>query len=290
MSGWVGNTDAGGELGRRVAERLAELGVAQRLIIQGDAAAPDLPGAEVAAVGGYDDSDALRAALDGVETLFLVPIREHPQRARLHEAAVDAALAAGVRGIVYSSFVGAAADATFTLARDHFATEQRIRSAGVPFTFLRGSAFYEVLGYVIGEDGLIRGPAGSGRFAPVARDDLADTAVAVLSSGGAYDGETFDVTGPDLLSFDEMADAFARASGRQITYVDETLEQARASRRAYGAADWQVDAWITTYLQIARGELEVVSDAVPRLTGHEAISLDDFLLAHPDNYEHLSAR
>ena len=52
----------------------------------------------------------------------------------------------------------------------------------------------------------------------------------------------------------------------------------------------QVDAWITTYLQIARGELEVITDAVPRLTGHEAISLEDFLRANPDNYEHLNTR
>ena len=98
------------------------------------------------------------------------------------------------------------------------------------------------------------------------------------------------MTGPDLLSFDDIAGAFARASGRRITYVDETLEEARASRRAYDTADWQVDAWITTYLQIARGELEVVADAGPRLTGHEALSLDESLLAHPDHYEHPKGR
>jgi NAD(P)H dehydrogenase (quinone) len=287
MSGRVGNTDAGGELGRRVAERLAELGVEQRLISLDHAAAPELPGAEVVEVGGYGEFDAMRAALVGVETLFLVPIREHPERAALHRAAVDAALAAGVRRMVYSSFLAAAADATFTLARDHFATEQRIRSSGLPFTFLRGGAFHDVLRYVIGDDGVIRGPAGFGRFAPLALDDLAETVVAMLTSDGAHDGATFDVTGPALLSFEDVADVFAAASGRPVSYVEETLEQARASRRAYGAADWQVDAWVTTYLQIALGELEVVSDTVPLLTGHQALSLEGFLTAHPEHYEYL---
>jgi len=63
---------------------------------------------------------------------------------------------------VYSSFVGAAADASFTLARDHHATEQAIRSSGVPFTYCVVSAFVAVLHLIVGEDGVIRGPGGSG--------------------------------------------------------------------------------------------------------------------------------
>ncbi len=246
-----------------MAERLATRGFHQRLIVSNGVQAPGLPHSQAATASSYGDFESTAT---GVETLFLVPIREHPERARLHMTAVDAAVAAGVKRIVYSSFLGAGAEATFTLARDHYATEEHIRSTGVAFTFLRGSAYLEVLRYIIGPAGVIWGPGGDGRVAPVARDDMADTVAAVLASDGAHDGETYDVTGPESLSLGQVADAFGSVTGRPVTYVNETLEEAWASRRTYGAADWQIEAWVSTYLQIAAGELDVVSDTVPRIT------------------------
>jgi len=286
-SGLIGNTDPTGEVGRRVAERLAARGIRQRLITAEGSEAPTLRESQVVTITEYADPASMQAALEGVETLFLVPLREHPQRAQQHRSAVDAAVAAGVKRILYSSFVGAAPDATFTLARDHFTTEEHIRSTGVAFTFLRGSVYLEVLRWIIGADGVIRGPAGDGRFAPVGRDDMADTVAAILRSGMTYDGETLDVTGPETVSLFDVAAAFSLVAEMPITYVDETLEEAWESRRALGAPDWQVEAWITTYLQLAMGELDVVSDTVPRITGHPALALSEFLAAHPESYEHL---
>jgi uncharacterized protein YbjT (DUF2867 family) len=286
----VGNTDADGEVGRRVAERMAARGVPQRLVVRDPAGVRHVPDAEVAVVGGYDDGDALRRALDGVDTLLLVPVREDPRRVELHRRAVDTAVTAGVRRIVYLSFLAAAPDATFTLARDHAATEEHLRAAGVATTVVRGSAFLDVLRWIVGDDAVIRGPAGTGRFAPVARDDVADVLAAVLLSDGVHDGEVLDVTGPDRLSLADVAAAFARASGRPVRYVEETVEEAWASRRGHGAPDWQVEAWVTTYLQIARGELDLVSDTVPRLTGHPAQTLPGFLAAHPESWAHLLDR
>jgi uncharacterized protein YbjT (DUF2867 family) len=287
LRGLIGNTDPLGEVGRRVARRLADRGIRQRLIAPDDSPTPNLPYSERAAMTGYGDLESMREAASGVETLFLIPVREHPERVRLHATAVDAAVAAGVTRVVYSSFLGAGPNSTFTLARDHYATEEHIRSTGVAFTFLRGSAYLEVLRFIIGPDDLIRGPAGDGRLAPVARDDMADTVAAVLISEGGHDGETYDVTGPETVSLQQVADEFSLVTGRRITYVNETLEEARAYRRASGASDWQVEAWVSTYLQIAAGELDVVSDTVPRITGHPALSLREFLSAHPESYEHL---
>ena len=266
---------------------MAARGVRQRLLVPAGTPVPDLPGADVATFTNYGDEASVRETLTGVTTLLFIPMREHAERARMHVVAVDAALDAGVERIVYSSFVGAGADSTFTLARDHAATEQHLRSTGVPFTFLRGSAYMEVLRWIIGGDGVIRGPAGDGRVAPVARDDMADTAAAVLLSGGAHDGQTYDVTGPQRLTLGQVADEFSVATGRQITYVDETVEEAWASRRSYGAPDWQVEAWVSTYLQIAAGELDVVSDSVERIAGHLPVALPEFLRRHPKEYEHL---
>jgi uncharacterized protein YbjT (DUF2867 family) len=163
-------TGASGELGGRVARRLAERGVEQRLVVRDRSRAPSLEGAQVAEAPGYDDRDGMRAALEGVDTVYLVSAGEHPDRVSLHVAAVDAAVAAGVGRIVYVSFAGAAPNATFIFARDHFHTEERIRREGVAFTFLRSNMYMDYLP-LFAADGAIRGPAGSGRFAPVARDD-----------------------------------------------------------------------------------------------------------------------
>ena len=270
MKELIGITGASGQLGRRVAERLAGLGIRQRLIVRDPSRAPDLPGSYVTRLSDYGDAASVRAAVEGVGTLFLVSASENPERLRKHLTMVDAAADAGVERIVYTSFLGAAPDGTFTLGRQHHATEERIKSKGVAFTFLRDSLYLDFVPWIAGQDGAIRGPGGSGRFAPVARDDIADTAVAVLTSNGSHDGHCYDMTGPETLSFQEAADELSRVSGREVVYIDETLEEAWASRRTIGAPDWEIEGWITSYLAIAQGELDVVSDTVPRLTGHPA--------------------
>src|SRR4051794_28723236 len=127
---------ATGRLGGRIARRLAGAGVVQRLLVRDPARAPQLPGAEVV-VAEYGDPAAVRAALAGADAVLMVSASESPDRVDRHRSFVDAAAAAGVGQIVYTSFVGAAPDSVFTLARDHWATEEHVRASGVPATFLR---------------------------------------------------------------------------------------------------------------------------------------------------------
>ncbi len=173
-----GITGATGEVGGRVAARLAAQGARQRLIVRDPSRAPKVENAEVRRASDYGDADSFRSAAEGVTTLFFVSASEHPERVRLHTTAVDAAVSAGVERIVYLSFLGAAPDATFTLARHHHATEEHIRASGIPFTFLRSSLYLDFIPWFCTPEGVIAGPAGSGRFAPVARDDIADVVVA----------------------------------------------------------------------------------------------------------------
>jgi NAD(P)H dehydrogenase (quinone) len=283
----LGITGVTGAIGGRVAARIADRGLPQRLVVRDPSRAPDQPGAEIAQAS-YDDADAMRAAFAGVGTLFLVSAKEQQDRLRVHLNAVDAAVAAGVGRIVYLSFLAAAPDATFTFARDHFHTEAHIRDTGVPFTFLRSSLYLDYMPWMCGDDGVIRGPAGTGHFVPVTRDDIADVAVAVLSGTG-HDGLTYDMTGPDRLTMSEVAQELARATGRSIAFHNETLEEARASRAHYGAPDWEVEGWVSTYAAIAQGELDVASDAVERVAGHPPQTFRDYLAAHPESYERLRA-
>jgi uncharacterized protein YbjT (DUF2867 family) len=133
---------------------------------------------------------------------------------------------------------------------------------------------------------VIRGPAGNGQVSAVAHDDVADAAAAVLLGDG-HDRATYDITGPHALSLDEVAAELSRFSGRTVTYMPETREEAFASRAGYGAEPWAVAGWVSSYEAIAAGEMATVSDAVPRLTGHPARSFADFLKEHPGTYRHL---
>jgi uncharacterized protein YbjT (DUF2867 family) len=120
--------------------------------------------------------------------------------------------------------------------------------------------------------GVIRGPAGEGRVAAVSRRDVAAVAAVVLQDPGAHADRTYDLTGPEALTLDEIADVLTEVTGRPHRFVDETMDEARASRSHYGAPDWLVDAWISTYTAIRDGELEAVSDDIPRLLGRRATS------------------
>jgi NAD(P)H dehydrogenase (quinone) len=281
----VAVTGVTGGLGGRVARRLADGGVAQRLVVRDPARAPELPGAEVVRAA-YGDGEAMRRALDGVDTLLLVSASEAVDRVRLHTGAVDAAVAAGVQRIVYTSFLACSPDATFTFARDHWHTEEHLRASGVRHTFLRDSLYLDVFPLFAGGDGVIRGPAGAGRVAAVARDDIADVAVAVLL-GDDHDGRTYDLTGPAAFTLQQAAEELSRASGRAVTYHAETLDEAYASRAGYGAPHWEVTGWVTTYAAIAAGELDLVSDAVATVAARPPMDLAEFLRRNPDTYRHL---
>ena len=259
----------------------------------------------------------MRRALTGVRVLFLVSARDRfgvnhlcvqnhlpipsYDRVQQHRAAVDAAVAAGVQHIVYLSIINAAADATFILARDHFYTEQHIRASGLPFTFLRTSLYTDNVPQYVSVDNVIRAPTGDGRVAWVTRDDIADVAVAVMTSPG-HAGCTYEVTGPEALSMAETAERLSAFAKKTIVYQAQTPEEARARRTTsrlekfdaerrnitgHGLDEYEVEVFVTHFLQIAKGDMSRVSATVPILTGHPAQSLGEYLERHPESWAHL---
>ena len=272
----VAVTGSTGQVGGRVARGLAAAGVEQRLLVRDASRAPDLPGSTVH-TAPYADGDAARQALEGVELLFMVSGSESADRVEQHRTFVEAAAAAGVGHVVYTSFQGASPTATFTLARDHHVTEHLLRGTGASWTFLRDSLYADVLPLFVGDDGVLRGPAGDGRVAAVAQDDVAAAALAVLRDPTAHAGATYDLTGPEALTLAEVAETVTRVTGREVSYRAESLEEARSSRAVYGAPDWQLEAWVSTYTAIAAGEMAGTSTAVADLTGRPATSLAQLL-------------
>jgi NAD(P)H dehydrogenase (quinone) len=271
-------TGSTGRVGGLVAARLASAGTSVRLLVRSPERAPQIPGA-VVVQSVYGDGERSVEALRGTRVLLMVSAAESATRLDEHRAFVDAAAAAGVEQVVYTSFVGASPRSTFTLGRDHAHTEEHIRASGMSFTFLRDSLYANFLPRMVGEDGALRGPAGDGRLAAVAQEDVAEVAATVLLRPEAHGDATYELTGPSAFTLAEAAAMMTRLTGREIRYVDESLEEAYASRASYGAPKWQVDAWVSTYTAIAAGELEKVSDDVRMLVGRPALSLEDVLTA-----------
>lgn len=301
MAELIAVTGASGTVGGLVAARLAAAGVPTRLIGRDDTRLPDLDNCEHAVASGYADTEAMQRALAGASAVLLVSARESADRVAEHRSAIDAAVAAGVQRIVYTSFYGARPDCTFTFGRDHWHTEQYIRDSGLGFTFLRDNFYLGVLPLLAADDGVIRGPAGDGRVAAVAQADVAEVAARMLTGatcdgttddgaaddGATDDGTTWDLTGPQALSLAEVASILALVSGRRVRYEEETVDEAYASRAHYGAPAFEVDGWVSTYAAIANGELAGVTDTVQRLTGRPPLSLREHLAAHPASWAHL---
>ncbi len=271
-------TGSTGWLGGLVARDLADRGVAQRLLVRDVARAPELPGS-VAARCSYRDTTAARAALEGVETLFMVSAAENADRLDEHRAFVDAAAAPEC---AMSSTCPSSAPLPMRRSRSPGTTPPpRSTSAGPAW---RGrscattstSSSWITWSATTGSSAVRRPTV---RAAVVAHDDIARVAVAVLLDPASHAGATYDLTGPEALTFAEMAETITEVTGREVRFHDETLEEAYASRAVYGAPDWQVDAWVSTYTAVAAGELDGVSGDVERLTGRRPISLRQYLEA-----------
>jgi uncharacterized protein YbjT (DUF2867 family) len=219
----------------------------------------------------------------GISCAFVASVYGEPvRRSRLHMNAMDAAARAGVGHIVYLSFQGASPDSHFPYGVDHALSEAHLERTGVPYTILRDSLYLDSIPHYFGSDGIARGPAGEGRTAWVARDDVADVVAAVLAAPSRHAGRTYDVTGPEATTYAEVAATLTELTGRTFRFENESVEEGRRSRAPLGAPAWQVDVWLGSYLAAAAGELAPVSDTVERIAGHPPLGLRAYAQRRPE--------
>jgi NAD(P)H dehydrogenase (quinone) len=243
-----------------------------RQIVRDAARAPVLDGVETIVASGLDDRATLLSAMGPGDRVFMVSAwTDHDERMRLHRAFVDAAADAEIGHLVYLSFVQAAPDAAFSHAVSHHETEEHIRAAGLPFTFLRTS-YYQFCLAAFFIDGIVRGPRG--RVGWVAREDVA-AAVAAAMAGDAETGSVYDVTGPAAPTLAESAEHVGRLLGRDFAWVEDTQPVA-------GAPEWKEGIRLRGSRAVELGQLDTVGDGVRRLTGREATPIDDYVRAHAD--------
>ena len=226
----------------------------------------------------YDDEASLHAAFAGASTLLLVSGSEIGQRARLHAAAVDAARAAGVGLIAYTS-IAHADTSTLLLAQEHRATEQLLAASGVPYVLLRNGWYTEnYTGQLpVSLEHGIAGAAGSGRVSAASRADYAEAAAVVVAQDG-HAGAVYELGGQPF-SMSELAEVVSAATGRTVTYTDLPVEQYAQVLVGAGLPEPTAAVYADADRGAAAGELLVDPADLERLLGRPATPLADVVAA-----------
>lgn len=276
-------TGANGHLGRGIAEHLAaRLGpaAAQQLAVSvrdpAKAQALAERGIDVRH-GDFDQPDTLARAFAGVERLVLVST-DGPKDVRIaqHRTAIHAARAAGVKRIHYTSFVDVAADSPAEFTAVHRATEAELRASGLDVVLLRNPLYADYLPMTVGnalESGVFYVSAGAGRASFVSRDELAEAA-AVAALKDHHEKNIYELTGPAVHSYHDVAAALGRATGKSVRYQPVTEDAYAEALANYGVPAWMARALANMYSAMAAGKFDRVTDDYVRLVGRAPRPLD----------------
>lgn len=272
-----------GNIGSLLIEELVRRNAPCRALIRNHSSGSKLSTATVElAHGDLSRPESLPAAMEGVEAAFLLtPVSE--QTAELKHNFIQAARQAGVRRVVNLSAAGANANAGFSLGRWHAAAERELEESGMEWTHLRpvDLARYAIRTFMatVSTDGVFYSTLGDGKVAPVDEADVAEAAaVALLDS--SHSGRSYDLTGPDPLTYDEIAAVMSSVLGKPVRYVNLTREQARGAMVKMGLPEWLAD-FINDLKDAERaGLVPVSSPAIQMLCGHPAIDFATTLRAY----------
>jgi uncharacterized protein YbjT (DUF2867 family) len=279
-------TGATGNVGSAVVQELRRLGVAVRAFVRDPAA--ELPEGVEPAVGDFDDVASVRAALRGVDRVF-VSSADGPRKVEHETNVIDAA--AGVELIVKASTLSARAGSPLKPFDWNGRVEDHLRRSGPPSVIL-ASAFYMTNLLAAAEpvraQGILPAPAGGGRIAMIDPRDVGAVAAAVLAGTG-HEGRTYRLTGPAAIGYRDIAAQLGEATGTHIEYLDVPPAAARDGLIAAGMPGWLVDHLDGAFALIRDGAYEETTDAVRVLTGREARSFGDFARDHAASFARLEA-
>lgn len=301
-------TGASGNFGRTVTKKLLAAGHAATDLILVSRSPEKLDdflaqGCDVRK-GDFDDGENLVEAFQGGDRILFISTNRVGQREPQHRNAVEAIRAAGIKHVVYTSFIGREGNASL-VTHDHRFTENLIKDAGVTWTFLRNSQYADAMrdgaGPACIQSGRFPSAAADGRIALVARDDCIDCAAEVLSSSG-HENRIYQITGPELLSYRDLCRMFAEISGRDITYDPKDEEGMYAIFDSIGvprsAVDdlivdgfgWCSDDMVSFDLTVAAGDFAILTDDVRLLTGRQPRDVRGFLEEKREDFRKLAVK
>ncbi|MFJ8626995.1 SDR family oxidoreductase [Kitasatospora sp. NPDC093550] len=274
-------TGATGQLGRLVVEGLLAAVPASEIAVVVRSAAK----AEEWAKQGvrvheadYGRPETLAGVFAPGDRVLLISGNEFGRRVSQHGAVIDAAKAAGVALLAYTSILGTA---TFRLGDEHKATEELLLASGLPYALLRNGWYTEnYLGDLSGtlERGVVIGSAGDGRVATAPRRDYADAAVAVLTGEG-HENRVYELSGDTAWSLSELAAELAQASGKPVAHRELSPAEHREALVGAGVPEGFADVVVDVDAGIARGELAGTPGDLARLIGRPTVPLADTVRA-----------
>jgi uncharacterized protein YbjT (DUF2867 family) len=275
------------KIGSALIGELVAKGEAVRALVRlSESKSPPPDGIETVA-GDLSDIDSLRRAASGVERMFLL-CGPTEQEVLLNRNAIDVASEAGLRLLVRSSILGSDASSAATFVRDHGACDAYLRESGVPHAIVRPNLFTQNIPEStipsIDADGNFYANAGEARISMVDTRDIAAVAATLLTEPG-HEGQAYDVTGPEALSYAEVAVKLSQSMGRKITYIDVPDDAVRRTLIGFGMDDWLGGALVDLFRDYRRsgseGYAAHVTDTVERLTGRKPRTLTQLLAEQP---------
>lgn len=294
-------TGASGQFARRAVELLLESMPAQDLILISrspeklqDFAAR---GCSVRK-GDFDDRKGLTEALRGATRMLMISGTRVGFRAPQHTNAVEAAKAAGVAHVVYTSFIAADPGNPSMAVKDHVFTEALLGRSGLAWTALRDAQYSEAVRDAMAPmcigSGRMISLARNGKMAFVCREDCVASAVAVLLGEG-HEGKVYNITGPELISYYQVSELMAEVAGRPVAFMDTDVDGMYAMFDAIGVPrepvdnltvanfPWNSDDMVSFEVAVRDGHFAIISDDVEHLTGRKPRSLGDLLQAHRES-------
>ena len=235
----------------------------------------------------FDEPDSLPAAFAGVDRLLLISTDVLGNRVAQHTAAIDAAAAAGVGHVLYTSIVNAGGELPLVVSHEHGATEDAIRERGLRWTALRNGLYAEfqiAAAARAAASGQLVHNNGDGATAYVSREDCAAAAAATLAGDG-HEDRAYDITGPELVTQNQLAAMVADITGRRVSALAIDDDQATQNLTAVGLPADAAMAYASFGTAVREGVLDVVSAHVEDLTGRRPRSLREVLEAHRSELE-----
>jgi uncharacterized protein YbjT (DUF2867 family) len=264
-----------GTIGSEVVGQLLAAGERPRAFVRDRDRARQLLGERVEqGVGDLDRPETIEAALAGVDRLFLLTTQSDRQP-DWERSVIGAAARAGVAHPVKLSVFRADERSPLRFARQHRQAERALERSGLAWTMVRPVFLMQNLPAMV-RGGAVYTAAGDGRVAMIDARDIAAVAVAALTTPG-HEDKIYTLTGPDALTFDDVASNLSRQAGMQIRHVRVSVDDVRTALESAGVAAWFADDMARLHGMLAAGYEDVVTDDVRAVTGSPARTLAQFV-------------
>jgi uncharacterized protein YbjT (DUF2867 family) len=241
---------ATGNVGSKVVQQLATMGQQVRACVRTAEKATTIQGPGVEIVkGDLEHPETLDAALKGIDKVFLLS-PDDPHQVALQGTLIEAAQRGSVRHIVKLSAFSAAQDSPVAFSRWHWQTEQQLKASGLAYTMLRPNIYMQnmvtLFAQSIAAEGVFYLPMQDGKVSMVDTRDIAAVAAAVLTKEG-HEGKTYAITGPEALSFSQVAEKLSAALDKKVTYIDPPVDVYKKALLDSGIPEWYADAMIALF-------------------------------------------